>query len=130
MIQKVATDRAPKAIGPYSQAIVAGEWIFAAGQIPINPETGEIVAGPVEHQTEQVLKNLQAVLKAAGSDLDHVVKTTVFLDSMDDFPAFNEVYASFFREPYPARATVEVSKLPKGVLVEIEAVAVLKEAEG
>ena len=130
MIQKVATDRAPKAIGPYSQAIVAGEWIFAAGQIPINPETGEIVAGPVERQTEQVLKNLQAVLKAAGSDLDHVVKTTVFLDSMDDFPAFNEVYASFFREPYPARATVEVSKLPKGVLVEIEAVAVLKEAEG
>ncbi len=126
MIQKVTTDKAPKAIGPYSQAIVAGEWVFAAGQIPINPETGEIVAGTVERQTEQVLKNLQAVLKAAGSNLDHVVKTTVFLDSMDDFPAFNEVYASFFREPYPARATVEVSKLPKGVLVEIEAVAVLR----
>ena len=127
MIQKaVETDRAPKAIGPYSQAIVAGDWVFAAGQIPLNPETGEIVAGPIERQTERVLKNLEAVLEAAGSDLGHVVKTTVYLSSMDDFAVFNETYASFFQEPYPARATVEVANLPKGVLLEIEAIAVLK----
>ena len=125
--REVKTDQAPKAIGPYSQAIVAGDLIFASGQIPIDPETGEIVDGPVERQTEQVLKNLGAVLEAAGSDLAHVVKTTVYLDSMDDFAVFNETYAAFFREPYPARATVEVAKLPKGVLVEIEAVAIPKE---
>ena len=127
MIQKaVKTDKAPEAIGPYSQAIVAGDWVFAAGQIPLNPETGEIVAGPIERQTERVLKNLEAVLEAAGSDLGHVVKTTVYLSSMDDFAVFNETYASFFQEPYPARATVEVANLPKGVLLEIEAIAVLK----
>jgi len=127
MMQKaVETDRAPKAIGPYSQAIVAGDWVFAAGQIPLNPDTGEIVAGPIERQTERVLKNLEAVLEAAGSDLAHVVKTTVYLSSMDDFAVFNETYASFFQAPYPARATVEVANLPKGALLEIEAVAVLK----
>ena len=127
MIQRaVKTDKAPEAIGPYSQAIVAGDWVFAAGQIPLNPETGEIVAGPIERQTERVLKNLEAVLEAAGSDLAHVVKTTVYLSSMDDFAVFNETYASFFQEPYPARATVEVANLPKGVLLEIEAIAVLK----
>ena len=127
MIQRaVKTDKAPEAIGPYSQAIVAGDWVFAAGQIPLNPETGEIVAGPIERQTERVLKNLEAVLEAAGSDLAHVVKTTVYLSSMDDFAVFNETYASFFQEPYPARATVEVANLPKGVLIEIEAIAVLK----
>ncbi len=127
MIQRaVKTDKAPEAIGPYSQAIVAGDWVFAAGQIPLNPETGEIVAGPIERQTERVLKNLEAVLEAAGSDLGHVVKTTVYLSSMDDFAVFNETYASFFQEPYPARATVEVANLPKGVLLEIEAIAVLK----
>ncbi len=127
MMQKaVETDRAPKAIGPYSQAIVAGDWVFAAGQIPLNPDTGEIVAGPIERQTERVLKNLEAVLEAAGSDLAHVVKTTVYLSSMDDFAVFNETYASFFQAPYPARATVEVANLPKGALLEIEAIAVLK----
>ena len=122
----VLTEKAPKAIGPYSQAIVAGDLVFASGQIPIDPERGETVSGPIEPQTEQVLKNLGAVLEAAGSDLFHVVKTTVFLNSMDDFAAFNGMYATFFKKPYPARATVEVARLPKGVLVEIEAIATLK----
>jgi len=121
--QVVFTKDAPEAIGPYSQAIQVGDWIFVSGQIPINPDTGEVVARPVERQTEQVLKNLKAVLSAAGSDLAHVVKTTVYLSSMDDFGVFNKTYASFFEEPYPARATVEVAALPKGVLLEIEAVA-------
>jgi 2-iminobutanoate/2-iminopropanoate deaminase len=126
MLQEVATDKAPKAIGPYSQAIVFGDWVFTAGQIPINPETGEAVAGPIERQTEQVMKNLKAVLEAAGSDLARVVKTTVYLNSMDDFQVFNKTYASFFQEPYPARSTVEVANLPKGVLLEVEAIAYRK----
>ena len=122
----VFTDKAPEAIGPYSQAVVMGDLVFASGQIPINPESGQVVAGPIERQTEQVLGNLKAVLIAAGSDLAHVLKTTVYLSSMDDFGVFNKTYASFFREPYPARATVEVAALPKGVLLEIEAVAYRK----
>jgi 2-iminobutanoate/2-iminopropanoate deaminase len=126
MLQEVATDKAPKAIGPYSQAIVFGDWVFTAGQIPINPETGEVVASPIERQTEQVMKNLKAVLEAAGSDLARVVKTTVYLNSMDDFQVFNKTYASFFQEPYPARSTVEVANLPKGVLLEVEAIAYRK----
>jgi len=126
MLQEVATDKAPKAIGPYSQAIVFGDWVFTAGQIPINPETGEVVASPIERQTEQVMKNLKAVLEAAGSDLTRVVKTTVYLNSMDDFQVFNKTYASFFQEPYPARSTVEVANLPKGVLLEVEAIAYRK----
>ena len=121
----VLTEKAPKAIGPYSQAIITGHWVFASGQIPIDPGSGEIVSGTIQEQTKQVLRNLSAVLEAAGSDLSHVVKTTVFLDSMDDFSAFNEVYASFFQEPYPARATIEVARLPKEVLIEIEAIAIL-----
>jgi len=121
----VDTQKAPRAIGPYSQAIMAGGWVFAAGQIPIDPNTGEIVEGTIEEQTKRVLENLKAVLEAAGTDLSHVVKTTVFLKSMTDFGSFNEVYASFFSEPYPARATVEVSGLPKGALLEIEAIAIL-----
>jgi len=119
----IYTAKAPEAIGPYSQAIVVGDFVYASGQIPINTETGEVVAGPIERQTEQVMKNLEAVLLAAASDLAHVVKTTVYLSSMDDFSVFNNTYASFFKEPYPARATVEVAALPKGVLLEIEAVA-------
>jgi len=126
MGQKVVlTEKAPKAIGPYSQAIITGHWVFASGQIPIDPGSGEFVSGTIQEQTKQVLRNLSAVLEAAGSDLSHVVKTTVFLDSMDDFSAFNEVYASFFQEPYPARATIEVARLPKEVLIEIEAIAIL-----
>jgi 2-iminobutanoate/2-iminopropanoate deaminase len=119
----IATDEAPKAIGPYSQAVRAGGFIFLSGQIPLNPETGELVSGDIGAQTERVLENLQAVLRAAGADLDHVVKCTVYLDNMDDFAAMNEVYGRFFSKDPPARAAVEVSRLPKGVGVEIEAVA-------
>lgn len=121
----VATTEAPQAIGPYSQAIVAGGMVFCSGQIPLTP-TGEIVNGDVVAQTEQVLNNLKAVLEAAGSGLDMVVKTTVFLSDMNNFAAMNEVYAKFFVENKPARATVEVSRLPKDVLVEIEAIAAVR----
>ena len=114
---------APKAIGPYSQAIRAGDFIFCSGQIPMDPGSGELITGDIGSQTERVLQNLRAVLQAAGADLGHVVKCTVFLASMDDFTAMNEVYGRFFSEDPPARAAVEVSRLPKGVGVEIEAVA-------
>ena len=121
----VKTDAAPGALGPYSQAIVAGGMVYCAGQIPLDPATGNIVSGGIAQQTEQVLKNLRAVLKAAGSDLDRAVKTTVFLKSMNDFAAMNEVYgrADHFGAMPPARSTVEVARLPRDVLVEIEVVA-------
>lgn len=120
----VATDRAPRAIGPYSQAVRAGDLIFASGQIPIDPATGEFVAGGIAEQTEQVLRNLTAVFEAAGVGLDRVVKTTVFLANMDDFTAMNEVYGRFFGAEPPARATVEAARLPRDARVEIEAIAV------
>jgi len=123
----VKTDRAPRAIGPYSQAIKAGGFVFASGQIPIDPQTGQFVAGGVAEQTEQVLKNLSAVLEAAGSGLSHVVKTTVFLADMKEFTAMNEVYGRFFDGEPPARATVAAAGLPKDARVEIEAVALLTE---
>jgi len=121
----IKTDAAPGALGPYSQAIVAGGMVYCAGQIPLDPATGNIVSGGIAQQTEQVLKNLRAVLKAAGSDLDRAVKTTVFLKSMNDFAAMNEVYgrADHFGAMPPARSTVEVARLPRDVLVEIEVVA-------
>jgi 2-iminobutanoate/2-iminopropanoate deaminase len=121
----VQTDSAPKALGPYSQAIVAGGMVYCAGQIPLDPASGNIVAGGVAEQTHQVLKNLRAVLKAAGSDLDRAVKTTVFIKNMNDFAAMNEVYgrAEYFGSAAPARSTVEVARLPRDVLVEIELVA-------
>jgi len=121
----VKTDAAPGALGPYSQAIVAGGVVYCAGQIPLDPATGNIVSGGIAQQTEQVLKNLRAVLKAAGSDLDRAVKTTVFLKSMNDFGAMNEVYgkSEYFGAAPPARSTVEVARLPRDVLVEIEVVA-------
>lgn len=121
----VQTDAAPKALGPYSQAIVAGGMIYCAGQIPLDPASGNIVAGGIAEQTHQVLKNLRAVLKAAGSDLDRAVKTTVFLKSMDSFAAMNEVYGrpEYFGSAAPARSTVEVARLPRDVMVEIEVVA-------
>ena len=121
----VQTDAAPKALGPYSQAIAAGGMIFCAGQIPLDPAIGNIVAGGVAEQTHQVLKNLRAVLKAAGSDLDRAVKTTVFLKNMDSFVAMNEVYGrpEYFGGAAPARSTVEVARLPRDVLVEIEVIA-------
>ena len=119
----VHTDGAPAALGPYSQAIVAGGFVYTAGQIPLDPDSGELVEGGVEVQAERVLENLGAILTAAGSSFSKVVKTTVFLSDMDDYAAVNEVYARYFREPYPARSAVEVARLPRGVRLEIEAVA-------
>ena len=121
----IQSDAAPKALGPYSLAIVANGLVFSAGQIPLDPATGAIVSGGVAQQTEQVLKNLRAVLKAAGSDLGRAVKTTVFLKSMNDFGAMNDVYGKpeYFGAAPPARSTVEVARLPRDVLVEIEVVA-------
>ena len=127
MRERIQTENAPAAIGPYSQAIKAGGFVFVSGQIPIDPQTGEFVAGGVAEQTKQVLKNLAAVLEAAGSGLDRVVKTTVFLADMKEFSGMNEVYATFFSSPPPARATVAAAGLPRDARVEIEAVALLSE---
>lgn len=121
--EAIVTERAPAAIGPYSQAIKAGDYVFFSGQIPLEPETGELVAGGIVAQTEQVMKNLQAMLEAANLDASAVVKTTIFLVNMDDFPIVNDIYARTFVSPAPARATVAVAALPKGALVEIEWVA-------
>lgn len=121
----IRSDDAPSAIGPYSQAIRAGEWIFCSGQIAIDPETGELIGGDVAAQTDRVMRNLSAVLEAAGASLSHVVKTTVFLADMGDFSAMNEVYGRHLGDHRPARATVEAGRLPKDVAVEIEAVAYL-----
>ncbi|MEO0605735.1 MAG: RidA family protein [Myxococcota bacterium] len=119
----VHTDDAPAAIGPYSQAIVTDGWVWCSGQIPMDPSTGELIEGDVTAQTHQVFRNLEAVLRAAGTGLPNVVKCTVFLKSMDDFAAVNSVYAEWFGEHRPARAAVEVSRLPRDVDVEIEAIA-------
>ena len=119
----IATGRAPAAIGPYSQAVRSGSFIFCSGQIPLDPASGQLVEGGIEAQTVQVLDNLMALLAAAGLTLGDVVKTTVFLVSMDDFPAMNEVYARYFDEDPPARSTIGVAALPKGARVEIEAIA-------
>ena len=127
MRERIQTDNAPAAIGPYSQAIKARGFVFVSGQIPIDPQTGQFVAGGIAEQTEQVLKNLGAVLEAAGSSLDQVVKTTVFLADMNEFSGMNEVYAKFFSGPPPARATVAAAGLPRGARVEIEAVALVSE---
>ncbi len=126
MRQIVKTDRAPAAVGPYSQGVIAGgSLVFTAGQIPLDPVTGEMVTGDIRSQTHQALKNVQAVLEAAGSSLDQVVKATVFLQNMDDFAAMNEVYSGYFGDSPPARSAVEVAGLPKGALVEIEVVALV-----
>lgn len=119
----IQTGHAPQAIGPYSQAVKANGLIFASGQIPIDPQTGQFVTGGIAEQTEQVLRNLEAVLEAAGSGLANVVKTTVFLIDMQEFTAMNEVYGRFFKEQPPARATVEAARLPRDARVEIEAIA-------
>ena len=129
-VKKIITiDRAPGAIGPYSQAVRAGNLIFASGQIPIDPATGEFVAGGIAEQTEQVLRNLTAVFEAAGAGMNQVVKTTVFLLSMDDFAAMNDVYGRFFGEEPPARATVQAARLPRDARVEIEAIALIRNEE-
>jgi len=119
----IHTEYAPHAIGPYSQAIKTNGFVFASGQIPTDPQTGQFVPGGIEAQTEQVLKNLSAVLEAAGSGLDRVVKTTVFLADMQEFAAMNEVYGRFFKDDPPARATIEAARLPRDARVEIEAIA-------
>ena len=125
MKEIIATEDAPRAIGPYSQAVRAGNFVFASGQIPIDPATGEFGPGGIAEQTEQVLKNLTALFAAAGVGLDQIVKTTVFLADMNDFTAMNEVYGRFFSEAPPARATVQAARLPRDAKVEIEAIAVV-----
>ncbi len=122
----VISDKAPKAIGPYSVAIKAGQFVYTAGQIGIEPQTGDIVAGGIEAETRQVLTNLQNVLTAAGSSMSQVIKTTVFLRDMKDFAAMNTAYGTFFTEKPPARSTVQVAALPRGAAVEIEVVALLE----
>ncbi|HEX8694167.1 MAG TPA: RidA family protein [Longimicrobium sp.] len=126
-LQTVHTDEAPAAIGPYSQAVVANGFVFTAGQVAFHPSSMQIVEGDVAAQTERVMENLQAILRAAGSDLSAVVKTTVFLRDMNDFAAMNEVYGRWFGEHKPARSTVQAARLPRDVAVEIEAIAVLLE---
>lgn len=126
MKEIISTENAPGAIGPYSQAIKAGNLVFVSGQIPINVETGEFVSSEVVEQTEQVLKNLSAVLEAAGSSLNGVVKTTVFLADMNDFAAMNEVYGKYFSDNKPARATVQAARLPRDARVEIDCIAVVE----
>ena len=122
----VHTDQAPAAVGPYSQAVRAGKLVYTAGQIPLDPATGQMVEGGIQEQTRQALQNLKAVLEEAGSSLKRVVKTTVFLQDMGDFKAMNEIYAQFFVEKPPARSAVEVAALPLGASVEIEAVALVE----
>lgn len=121
----IFTEKAPAAIGPYSQAIKLGNMVYTSGMIPVVPETGEVAQGDAAAQTEQVLKNLNEVLKAAGTNFDNVLKTTVFIKNMGDFAAINEVYKKYFTKDYPARSCVEVAKLPKDVLVEIECIAII-----
>lgn len=121
----VIAEKAPQAIGPYSAAVKAGKFVFTAGQLGIDPESGEFVSGGIEAQTRQALENLAAVLQAAGTSLENVVKTTVFLNDMNDFGAMNGIYGQFFTEKFPARSAVQAARLPKDGLVEIEAVALL-----
>lgn len=120
----IATEQAPKAIGPYSQAIRANGFVFVSGQIPLDPTTQQLIEGDVPAQTDRVLRNIKGILEAAGTSIDKVVKTTVFLKSMSEFAAMNEVYGKYFTTNPPARSTVEVSRLPKDVLVEIDVIAV------
>ena len=125
MKQVIHTELAPAAIGPYSQAVKIGDLLFTSGQIPVDPATGAVPEGGIQAQARQSLNNIKAILNAAGTNMGAVVKTTVFLNDMNDFAAMNEVYAQFFQEPYPARSAGQVARLPKDVLVEIEAIAQL-----
>ena len=119
---EITTNKAPAAIGPYSQAVVVGDMIYTSGQIPVNPQNGKIPDGAVE-QANQVFTNIKNLLESAGSSIDNVVKTTVFIKNMDDFAKINEVYQKYFTKPYPARSCVEVARLPKDVLIEVEVIA-------
>jgi len=121
--RSISTDRAPKAIGPYSQGIVAGELLFLSGQVPLDPASGSLLKGTVQEEVVRVLENLKAILEAAGSSLDRVVRTTVFLTDLGDFEAMNEVYARYFGANRPARSTVQVTALPRGARIEIDAIA-------
>lgn len=123
-MKQISTNTAPAAIGPYSQAIVSGNTLFCSGQIPLNPQTGEIPEG-VEAQAEQALTNVKNLIESAGGKIDNVIKTTVFIKNMDDFCKINEIYAKYFTEPFPARSCVEVARLPKDVLLEVEAIVEL-----
>ncbi|NLI15118.1 MAG: RidA family protein [candidate division Zixibacteria bacterium] len=123
MKKTIATDRAPKAIGPYSQGVVFEKLVFVSGQIPIDPATGELVGGSIENQAHRVFKNIEGVLKAAGSDLSKVLKVVIFLKNMDDFAKINKIYTEYFKEPFPARAVVEISRLPKDAIIEADAIA-------
>ena len=124
--REVKTDKAPKPVGPYSQAVIVGDFVFCSGQIAINTWTGELVKDDIESETRQVMENLKAVLTSAGSSLDRVVKTTIFLKNIDDFARVNEIYGSYFGEIPPARSTVQAANLPKGVRVEIDCIAVVR----
>lgn len=124
-IQPVNTDKAPQAIGPYSQAVKAGGFAFLSGQIPLDPKTMTLVGGGISEQTHQVFKNLRAVIDASGATVADVVKLTIYLTDLGEFPTVNEIMAGYFSEPYPARATIEVSALPKGAMVEVDAVVAL-----
>jgi 2-iminobutanoate/2-iminopropanoate deaminase len=125
MKEVVHTDRGPKPIGPYSQAVKAGGFIYLSGQVALDPKTGDLIGGDIRQQTERTLENVKGILESAGTNLHHVVKTTVFLKDMNDFVAMNEVYARYFTAAPPARSTVQVSRLPKDALLEIEVIAVL-----
>jgi len=124
--EAVRSPDAPAPIGPYSQAVRVGSWVFISGQIPVDPATGEIVPGGITAQTRQVLQNLQAVLTALGASLDSVVKTTIYMTNLNEFAEMNTVYETYFHPPYPARATVQVADLPRHVLIEIEAIAYIE----
>jgi len=125
--QVITTDKAPKAVGPYSQAIKAGNYLFLSGQLPIDPSTGKFSGDNIETQTRQAIENVKAILSSVGSSLEHVVKTTVFLKNMEDFPKMNEVYQQYFKTNAPARSCVEVSRIPKDALVEVESIAIGKD---
>lgn len=122
---RIQTELAPAAIGPYSQSVRVENLLFISGQLPLDPDSGELIEGNIEDQTRQAMKNVEAILSVAGGSMNSIVKTTIFLSDMNDFPRVNEVYGSFFSEPYPARACIEVSRLPKDASVEVEAVAML-----
>ncbi len=125
-MQMIETDKAPKAIGPYSQAVKCENMLFISGQIAINPKTQEMVEGGIEEQTKQVMENIKGILEEVGINMEHIVKTTIYLKNLDDFTVVNEIYGSYFEKHKPARATVEVSNLPKGALIEIEAIACIE----
>jgi 2-iminobutanoate/2-iminopropanoate deaminase len=125
MKEVVTTDRGPKPIGPYSQAVKTGGFLFLSGQVALDPKSGEMTGGDIRQQTERVLENIKGILEAAGSNLHHVVKTTVFLRDINEFPAMNEVYGRYFTAAPPARSTVEVARLPKDALVEVEVIAAI-----